>query len=102
MNNFNYKKYLAEGKLLKETNTPPNNYVKLDKKSGYWVGDVIKFTNYLSQEFEGSGEDIEAYMNDVEGFKDDHTNNITWSEEINSDIESYLRVNFSLYTHDES
>jgi hypothetical protein len=70
-NNFDLKKYLAEGKLLKE-NIINNKYVVKDEEESDEYGDFYridlqKALDYLSQ-FNNEEVDAEQFINDDEGW----------------------------------
>ncbi len=60
MDNFNLKKYLAEGKILKENQEQSTVYVAIPFYSGGGINenDVMVFQNY---------EDASSYVNGLEG-----------------------------------
>ena len=71
MNNFDLKKYLAEGRLLKE-NIINNKYVVKDEEESDEYGDFYridlqKALDYLSQ-FNNEEVDAEQFINDDEGW----------------------------------
>ena len=97
MDNFDLKKYLAEGKLLKEGQVN-NKYVveEKDEEDSWYMIDKEKALQYLSQfnteevdaelfihDNEGWGE-FEQYLEDVEGMSDE-------------DLEEAMRSEMSFY-----
>ncbi len=82
MSNFDLKKYLAEGRLLKE-NTVNNKYVVKDEELSDSYGDFYridtqKALDYLSQ-FDNEDVDAEAFIDDDE-YVTEQSNNLLSSE----------------------
>ena len=100
MSNFDLKKYLAEGRLLKE-NTVNNKYVVKDeelsnKDEDFYTIDLDKALDYLSQ-FDNEDINAEAFIYDDEGWGDFEQYLEDVEEMSNEELEDAMRKEMSMY-----
>ncbi len=100
MSNFDLKKYLAEGRLLKE-NTVNNKYVVKDEELSDSYGDFYridtqKALDYLSQ-FDNEDVDAEAFINDDEGWGEFEQYLEDVEQMSDEELEDAMRSEMSMY-----
>lgn len=100
MSNFDLKKYLAEGRLLKE-NTVNNKYVVKDEElsdenGDFYIIDLQKALDYLSQ-FDNEDVDAETFVYDDEGWGEfeQYLDNV--EQMSNEELEDAMRSEMSMY-----
>ena len=100
MENFDLKKYLAEGRLLKE-NMVNNKYVVKDEElsdedGDFYVIDPQKAYDYLSQ-FDDDMVDAELFMDDDEGWGEfiSYLDNVEQMSD--EELEDAMRQEMSFY-----
>jgi uncharacterized membrane protein YcgQ (UPF0703/DUF1980 family) len=105
MSNFDLKKYLAEGRLLKE-NQVNNKYVVKDeelsdKDGDFYYIDKQKAYDYLSQ-FDGGDVDAEAFIYDDEGWGEfeQYLDNVEQMSD--EELEDAMRQEMSYYFFSDS
>jgi uncharacterized membrane protein YcgQ (UPF0703/DUF1980 family) len=105
MSNFDLKKYLAEGRLLKE-NQVNNKYVVKDeelsdKDGDFYYIDKQKAYDYLSQ-FDGGDVDTEAFIYDDEGWGEfeQYLDNVEQMSD--EELEDAMRQEMSYYFFSDS
>lgn len=105
MDNFDLKKYLAEGRLLNENNVN-NQYVVKDEElsdsdGDFYIINTQKAYDYLSQ-FDDDNIDAETFMDDDEGWGEfeqylDDVKSMTDEE-----LEDSMRQEMSMYFFSDS
>ena len=100
MSNFDLKKYLAEGRLLKE-NTVNNKYVVKDEELSDSYGDFYridtqKALDYLSQ-FDNEDVDAEAFIDDDEGWGEFEQYLEDVEQMSDKELEDAMREEMSMY-----
>ena len=105
MSNFDLKKYLAEGRLLKE-NQVNNKYVVKDEElsdegGDFYYIDKQKAYDYLSQ-FDGGDVDAEAFIDDDEGWGEfeQYLDNVEQMSD--EELEDAMRQDMSYYFFSDS
>lgn len=104
MDNFNLKKYLAEGLLLKE-NTVNNKYVVKDEElsdedGDFYRIDIQKAYDYLSQ-FDSDDIDAEAFMDDDEGWGEFEQYLMNVEQMSDEELEDAMRQEMSFYYYSD-
>jgi len=100
MDNFDLKKYLAEGRLLKENNIN-NKYVvkdeeESDEEYNFYYVDKQKALNYLSQ-FNNEEVDAEQFINDDEGWGEFEQYIEDVEQMTDKELEDNMRSEMSFY-----
>ena len=100
MDNFDLKKYLAEGRLLKE-NTINNKYVVKDEElsdedGDFYRIDLQKALDYLSQ-FNNEEVDAEQFINDDEGWGEFEQYLENVEQMSDKELEDAMRQEMSFY-----
>lgn len=100
MDNFNLKKYLAEGRLFEENNIN-NKYVvkdeeESDEEYNFYYIDKQKSLNYLSQ-FNNEEIDAEQFINDDEGWGEFEQYIEDVEQMTDKELENNMRSEMSFY-----
>jgi len=100
MNNFDLKKYLSEGRLLKE-NTVNNKYVVKDEEDSddeydFYFIDKQKALDYLSQ-FNNEEIDAEQFIDDDEGWGEFISSLVDVEQMTDKELEDAMRQEMSFY-----
>jgi len=100
-NNFDLKKYLAEGKLLKE-NIINNKYVVKDEDEDgdFYRIDLQKALDYLSQ-FNNEEVDAEQFINDDEGWGEFEQYLMNVEQMPDKELEDAMRQEMSFYYYSD-
>ncbi len=100
-NNFDLKKYLAEGKLLKE-NIINNKYVVKDEDEDgdFYRIDLQKALDYLSQ-FNNEEVDAEQFINDDEGWGEFEQYLMDAEQMSDKELEDAMRQEMSFYYYSD-
>ena len=104
MDNFDLKKYLAEGRLLKE-NTINNKYVVKDEElsdedGDFYRIDLQKALDYLSQ-FNNEEVDAEQFINDDEGWGEFEQYLMNVEQMPDKELEDAMRQEMSFYYYSD-
>ena len=104
MDNFNLKKYLTEGLLLKE-NTVNNKYVVKDEElsdedGDFYRIDLQKALDYLSQ-FNNEEVDAEQFINDDEGWGEFEQYLMNVEQMSDEELEDAMRQEMSFYYYSD-
>jgi predicted alpha/beta hydrolase family esterase len=101
MDNFDLKKYLAEGKLLKE-NIINNKYVVKDEDEDgdFYRIDLQKALDYLSQ-FNNEEVDAEQFINDDEGWGEFEQYLMNVEQMPDKELEDAMRQEMSFYYYSD-
>ena len=101
MDNFDLKKYLAEGKLLKE-NIINNKYVVKDEDEDgdFYRIDLQKALDYLSQ-FNNEEVDAEQFTNDDEGWGEFEQYLMNVEQMPDKELEDAMRQEMSFYYYSD-
>jgi hypothetical protein len=94
MDNFDLRKYLAEGKLLKESTSNNYSYNPEPEDPEFFMLDPKKAEEYLSQ-FNNDEIDAESFLDDDESSEDLFIDGI--EEMSNEEVEEILRQAMSFY-----
>ncbi len=100
MDNFDLKKYLAEGRLFEENNIN-NKYVvkdeeESDEEYNFYYIDKQKALNYLSQ-FNNEEVDAEQFINDDEGWGEFEQYIEDVEQRTDKELENAMRSEMSFY-----
>jgi len=104
MDNFDLRKYLAEGCLLKE-NTINNKYVVKDEElsdedGDFYRIDLQKALDYLSQ-FNNEEVDAEQFINDDEGWGEFEQYLMNVEQMPDKELEDAMRQEMSFYYYSD-
>ena len=109
MENFDFKKYLAEGKLLKENHllkeSVNNKYVVKDEEDSddeydFYFIDKQKALDYLSQ-FNNKEIDAEQFIDDDEGWGEFISSLVDVEQMADKELEDAMRQEMSFYYYSD-